>query len=95
MEKQPTCERPSLSLVDGRVREIGLRFIVCNIDGSTKQKQFRIHKKLEGAVEQARKLAFENPAAQFMIMEPIGGYINTAAGLVELRVPVREGGVKA
>lgn len=67
-------------------QKVGERYIVCNVDSSTHQRRFRIHRKFSQAVEQAQTLARKNPGEKFMVMEPIGGYVSRDGEIYELQV---------
>lgn len=51
------------------------QYIVCNVDGSTHQKRFKIRKNFPDAVQEANRLASENPGKHFMVMETVGGFV--------------------
>ena len=67
--------------------ELAKQYIVCNIDGSTHQKRFKIHENFTDAAMQAHALAAAHSPQRFMVMEPVGGFMAKEDGtLVELRV---------
>lgn len=72
-------------------QSVGTRYIVCNVDGSTHQRRFRIHKNILHAVEQAQLLSKRNPGKKFMVMESIGGYVFRDEELHELQVTALRG----
>lgn len=67
-------------------------YIVCNTDGSTQQKRFKIHEDLAMAAAQAKGLAKAHPGDDFMVMTPLGGYRYVLDGeaMIELTIPKLE-----
>ena len=88
-EVEAQAEKENMATTKTKVRPC---YIVCNTDGSTQQKRFRIHDNLAVAAVQAKGLAKAHPGDDFMIMEPIGGYRYTLDGdtMIELTVPKAE-----
>ncbi len=85
-EAEARAEKENMEMTTAVVRPC---YIVCNTDGSTQQKRFKIHDSLAAAAAQAKGLAKAHPGDDFMIMEPIGGYRYTSAGeaMIELTMP--------
>lgn len=67
------------------------RYIVCNVDGSTHQQRFRIHRDILQAVGQAQFLSKRCPGKKFVVMEAVGGYLFQDDELHELQVMAQTG----
>lgn len=62
------------------------RYCVVNVDGSSRQRKFTLHKDLESAQGQARQLAEEFKNQRFMIMQTVGGIACEKDGFIEIEV---------
>jgi hypothetical protein len=51
------------------------QWVVCNVDGSTHQKHFKVYQDLTKATVEAQRLASLHKENNFLLMEAIGGFI--------------------
>ena len=62
------------------------QWVVCNVDGSTHQKRFKVYRDLAKATVEAQRLASLHKENKFLLMEAIGGFITPKGA--EKSVPV-------
>jgi hypothetical protein len=58
-----------------RSYKVKKQWIVCNVDGSTHQKRFKVYQDLAKATVEAQRLASLHKENNFLLMEAIGGFI--------------------
>lgn len=61
------------------------KWVVCNVNGSTHQRRFRIHDSFADAVTEANRLAGQH-AGTFMVMETVGGFAHRGSRVVPVEI---------